>query len=263
MDFPAWLAARESYDHAARHEPFVGRFAAALPAGAPRVLDLATGRGSNLRYLRPRLPAACRWTVLDRDPALLALVGEADCVRVEHDLRTGLDGLPPADGVVCSALLDLVDQGFLVALADHLVQQALPLLVTLTVDGRLAWERPDPEDEAVHALFRAHQLTDRGFGPSVGVGAAPRLAELLEARGHAVSLARADWELPGSDGPFVAEMLRGIAEAAAEVAPRPEVVTAWTERRAALGGGLTVGHLDLLALPPQGSRVPQPPPSAR
>lgn len=250
MDFPTWLAAREAYDHAARHAPFVARFAAALPPGAPRVLDLATGRGSNLRYLRPRLPESCRWTVLDRDPELLALVGEADCVRVEHDLRQGLDGLPEAEGIVCSALLDLVDEGFLVALARHLADRALPLLVTLSVDGRLLWERADPEDEAVHAAFRAHQLTDRGFGPSVGVGAAPRLAEVLQARGFAVELAEADWEIPAADGPFLAEMRRGIAAAAAEVAARPEEVAAWASRRAALGGGLRVGHLDLLALPP-------------
>lgn len=248
MDFATWLAIRETYDHAVRHAPFVEQLRAALPATAPRVLDIATGRGSNLRYLRPRLPADTQWTVLDNDPALLALVGE-DCTKVQHDLRQGLDGLPEADALVCSALLDLVDHGFLVAVRDHVVRNRLPTLITLTVDGRLVWEHPDPDDARVHAWYRLHQLTDRGFGPSVGTTAVDVLAALLEEAGVAVQTAEADWELPVSDAALIAAMRDGIARSAAEMSDEPEVVAAWRDRREALGGGLRVGHTDILALP--------------
>lgn len=248
MDFAAWLAARESYDHAARHEPFVGLLAECLPAGA-RVLDLACGRGSNLRYLASRLPGDTRWWCLDQDPSLLGLV-DAACTLLRHDLRTGLGTLPVVDALVSSALLDLVDHGFLLALRDHCLGHRLPLLVTLSVDGRLAWERPDPDDEAVHAWFRAHQRTDRGFGPSVGTEAVPVLAELFVASGWRVQTAEADWEIPASDDAFCVEMADGVAQAAAEMSPEPGRVSAWLARRRALGGGLRVGHLDLLALPP-------------
>jgi 16S rRNA C1402 N4-methylase RsmH len=36
------------------------------------VLDLATGTGSNIRYLMDRLPRRQRWLAVDRDAALLA-----------------------------------------------------------------------------------------------------------------------------------------------------------------------------------------------
>jgi hypothetical protein len=247
MDFAYWLAAREGHDHAARHAPFAAALAGALPP-APRVLDLATGRGSNLRYLRRVLPADTAWTVLDADPALLALV-DLPCARLQRDLRAPMHDLPAVDAVVGSALLDLVDGGFLDRLRDLVVSRRVPLLITLSVDGRLAWDRPDPDDARVHAWFRAHQDTDRGFGPSVGVRAVPELVARFSGTGFSVRTAEADWRIPADAGAFLAEMRRGIAEAAREMADAPAVVDAWVARRAALGGGLLVGHLDLLALP--------------
>jgi hypothetical protein len=247
MEFSAWLAAREGHDHAARHAPFTTALAAALPPG-PRVLDLATGRGSNLRYLRGVLPADTAWTVVDADPDLLALV-DVPSVRLCRDLREPLGDLPPVDAVVSSALLDLVDAGFLDRLRDLVVARRVPMLVTLSVDGRLDWERPDPDDARVHGWFKAHQDTDRGFGPSVGVRAVPELCSRLEGTGFRTQTAEADWLLTGEEHAFLAEMRRGIVEAASEMAPDPAVVRAWAARREALGGGLRVGHLDLLAMP--------------
>lgn len=247
MDFSTWLAAREAHDHAARHAPFAQALAAALPP-SPRVLDLATGRGSNLRYLQPLLPADTAWTAVDANPALLAEI-TLPCVRVQRDLRAPLDDLPAADAVVASALLDLVDAGFLDRLRDLVVARRVPLLVTLSVDGRLEWARSDPDDAQVHAWFRAHQDTDRGFGPSVGVRAVPALVSRFAGAPFELRTAPSDWVLPGTESAFLGEMRRGIAEAAGEMAADPGVVRAWVRRRAALGGGLRVGHLDLLALP--------------
>ena len=37
------------------------------------------------------------------------------------------------------------------------------------LDGRLAFEPAAPEDEEVRARFVAHQRTDKGFGPALGL----------------------------------------------------------------------------------------------
>ena len=68
-----WLRLREPADAAARSERLTHVIADTLPAGAPLcVLDLATGRGSNVRYLAGRLPSPQRWLAVDRSAALLA-----------------------------------------------------------------------------------------------------------------------------------------------------------------------------------------------
>lgn len=274
--FPAaWLRQREPYDHAARDASLVARLSEALPERAITVLDLACGIGSGFRYVAPKLQRPGRrqrWILVDHDPALLDAVPEAigawagglglavaerggvltvgpriEVQLVQLDLRAPGDW-PEADAVTAQALLDLVDEGFLADLDLRLGRR--PLLAALSVDGRVHWHPSDPDDEAVQRAFRAHQRTDRGFGPSPGVHAAPWLAALLRARQMNVSLAEADWRIPTSDRAMVEEMVAGIAHAAREVGD-PALVEAWTARRRAepAGVGLTVGHLDLLALP--------------
>src|SRR4051812_26209166 len=68
-----WLALREPSDVAARSTALT-RIIAEVVADATlvNVLDLATGTGSNLRYLIDRLPSDQRWVVVDRSTALLA-----------------------------------------------------------------------------------------------------------------------------------------------------------------------------------------------
>lgn len=260
----SWLELREPYDHAARDPSLAGALAGALgERPAPwRILDLACGTGSGFRYLAPRLGAPQRWTLVDRDPALLAAAeehlprgGDWRAETRRHDLL-GPELAPagPWDAVVTSALLDLASSAWLRALADWLARERLPLLAALSVDGRARWRPADPDDGWVHASFRAHQLTDRGFGPSPGPGAAAELAALLRERGFAVRTARADWAIHrdrGRGAELIEAMIGGIARAAAEVSDAPRRVEAWRRRR--LEGpteGLHIGHLDLLALPP-------------
>lgn len=259
--FPlAWLSLREPFDHQARSEALTARFAEALPA-SPRLLDLGCGHGSSLRYLSPRLPRPQRWTLLDHDPALLGWLAEqpapdgAEVTLQQQDISAGLEAvdLSAIDGVVTSALLDLVSRPWLAELARRCADAALPLLAVLTVDGRVSMTPEDPDDADVLRWFRAHQRTDRGFGPSPGHTAADVAAGLLEAAGMTVRVARADWHIPPEAGAMLAEMIAGIAHAAEECAPRPEAVRRWRGRRlAAARAGqvqMQVGHLDLLALP--------------
>jgi SAM-dependent methyltransferase len=274
---PRWLALREPYDHRARSRALALALAARLPRDRPAALvDLACGTGSSLRYLAPLLGGEQRWRLYDIDPALLAAAGSALegwesgapvrrapggasgpgwSARWEaRDLRGQLLALTEgADAVVTSALLDLVSAPWLEELADACAARRLPLLAALTVDGRLRWTPRDRADEAVAAAFRAHQRTDRGWGPSPGPAAAAACAALLEARGFAVRLERTDWRIPAGHTEMLLEMIEGVAGAAAEVSPRPGAVQRWRRRRLARAAAgvlsLEVGHADLLAWP--------------
>ena len=71
-----WLRLREAADWEARSPRLVQQVLQAAPSkeGTYNVLDLATGTGSNVRYLAERLPGRQRWLVVDRSPDLLTLV---------------------------------------------------------------------------------------------------------------------------------------------------------------------------------------------
>jgi len=275
---PAWLALREPYDHAARSADFAGRFAAAL-GPAPQLIDLGCGSGSNLRYLAPRIAGPQRWLCVDHDAALLhaartALTdwgaargwpgrGDGDVLALDRphgEIVVGFaladlarDGLPTRDhvgGCIGSALLDLASAAWLTNLANRC--REVPVLMALSFDGRLAFEPEAAADRTVRERFLAHQRSDKGFGPALGPDAAAYLAEALAAHGCEVALAPADWRLGRADRPLLEAMLEGIVGAAREIA-RDVALERWaTSRRQQLAAGglrLTVGHLDLLALP--------------
>src|SRR5262245_49358170 len=68
----SWLALREPADHAARSASGIKALAERLPRDTPvQVLDLATGSGSNLRFLAGHLPTQQRWLLVDRDGEIL------------------------------------------------------------------------------------------------------------------------------------------------------------------------------------------------
>ena len=246
---PDWLTLREPFDHAARDVGLLAHLQRQLPPGRLRVVDLACGLGSSLRYLAPRLSGAQHWTLIDHDPVLLDRLGDHQTppgVRTTiqaMDLRTGLADLPlAADLVVTSALLDLVSVDFLVTLSRRIIDGGLPLLAVLSVDGRVALSPPHPADSDVMRWFRAHQHTDRGFGPSPGVAAVDVLAGMLEAGGMTVYTAAADWQIGPEHPDMLAEMIRGIAGASAEMSPRAGAVAAWqSDRLAAVDDGRAPG----------------------
>jgi trans-aconitate methyltransferase len=255
---------REPFDHAARSGQLVHTLISALPVGEPlRVVELGAGLGSGMRYLAPLLPGSQHWTLVDHDADLLAAVGPSPTgVQVDtlqRDLRDPqtLGQLDLAlDLVSTQALLDLVSKQWLVSLSAWLVARRLPLLAALTVDGRVGWQPEDSRDAEVQAAFRAHQLTDRGFGPSPGPRAAMVLAGLLSRAGYTVTLARSDWEIGAGFTGMLEQMVTGTASAAAEAAAgiaSDGTVAGWREdRMAATASGklsLRVGHLDLLAIP--------------
>lgn len=273
-----WLAAREPHDHAARSADLAGRFAAAL-GPAPLLVDLGCGTGSNLRYLAPSIARPQRWRCVDNDPALLHAAPHA-LHRWAHDRGWPhhLDGQdlvlarPAGDlvvtfalgdlardplpdktgiaGVTGSALLDLTSAAWLESLAEACCGR--PLLMALSFDGRVAFEPAAPEDEEVRARFKAHQRTDKGFGPALGPDAAAYLAKRLSARGWAVTMERSDWRLGPADRALLRAKLESMIDAVREIAS-DNCLQRWAaQRREQLARGdlrLNVGHVDLLALP--------------
>ena len=90
-----------------------------------------------------------------------------ECHQV--DLVRDLGGLDPADfdGIVSTALFDLVSAEWGERFTAWLDQALRPVLLTLSVDGRLDWTPQDPADTAMRVWIEAHQATDKGFGPAL------------------------------------------------------------------------------------------------
>ncbi len=278
-----WLSRRAPFDLAARDGELAVRFAAALGKTA-RVIDLAAGHGANFRALAPIIGGDQDWVLVDQDPMLLtAQAGEiarwakregwhcsseAEGVVVETgsarwcakakrlDLSRDLERLDFASftGVTTTAFLDLVSAPWLDRLAACLADRRLPLLATLSVDGRRDWHPPLPEDAAVLAAFLRHQGGDKGFGPALGVSAAAYLKDRLDGLGHETLAVKSDWRISPEHRRMLATLLEEATAVATAAEPRSAGLFArWlAERQAQLSGGLlsmSVGHLDLLALP--------------
>lgn len=283
-----WLRQREPFDAAARDRDLVRRFAAALKplqAGTFRIIDLAAGSGANFRLLAPLLSGDQAWLLVDHDSRLLeaqsaetmrwALREGWRCEKFDAgvtvhsgaatwraqarplDLAQALSQLDftACDAVTTTAFLDLVSADWIETFCDQLVRAQRPLFATLTVDGRRAWQPGHAADALIEDAFARHQSGDKGFGCALGSAATGYVAQRLAAAGYTVSTARSDWQI----GQAHREMLRRMAEESVAVALETDPSAAalygdWlAQRTARIDAGLltlTIGHLDLLALPP-------------
>lgn len=259
--------------------------------GRLAVADLGAGTGSNLRHLAPRLADAKgayqHWTLLDADPALLAEVpqrirtwaaargygvvtkdaglevtGRAeapftlDATTQESDLSGDPLPVEAVDLVTGSALLDLVSREWLQAFANRLRDNGAACLIALSYDGHIAWQPQVAGDEEVVRLVNRHQRGWKTFGQALGPDGGAVAAAELEAAGLTVETAQTPWRLGPRDQALQQHLHAGWAAAASEAAPhRSEAIRAWLERRMDLlesgQGHVTVGHLDVLALPPE------------
>ena len=178
-----------------------------------------------------------------------------ECHQV--DLVRDLGGLDPADfdGIVSTALFDLVSAEWGERFTAWLDQAPRPVLLTLSVDGRLDWTPQDPADTAMRVWIEAHQATDKGFGPALGPHAPALLAELLKACGYDVFTEESDWIIGADDAAMHRALIEGYRTAALEIAPASHAATinGWAQRRLndSERGVLTalVGHVDIFARP--------------
>jgi hypothetical protein len=256
-----WLALREPADLAARSEPLTRRIAEMLQRHNPvRIVDLAAGTGANLRYLANRLPHPQHWLLVDRDPALLSevhgsppLVGPVETRELDLGPVESLEICSGSHLVTASALLDLVSERWLHALAARCRAEGAAVLVALTYDGRSECVPAEPEDTLIRRLFNEHQTrSDKGFGRAAGPAAASCAARALAAAGYHVELAASDWRLGPDASDLQRRLVQGWADAAAEVdQSASSVIASWTRCRFAWidegRSSITVGHQDLIA----------------
>jgi len=223
------------------------------------VLDLATGTGSNVRYLAPRLPGLQQWLVVDRDPALLAEVrAPTTDSRVEtRCLELGALNDPEMFAgrhlVTASALLDLVSEHWIGRLAAQCRASGAAVLFALTYNGRSRCLPEEPEDATIRDLMNSHQRrNDKGFGPAAGPEAVDCAARCFAEAGYHVRREPSDWVRPPQQHDLQRQLLEGWAQAAEEIAPeRTSTIRDWLVRRlahlAAGGSHITVGHEDVAA----------------
>jgi SAM-dependent methyltransferase len=245
-----WLGLREPADAEARAAGLIDL----LPGPIRTIRDLGCGTGSLARWLAPRLPGPQHWILMDRDPALLDYAAanvRVDGVTVETTLAdvtalTAAD-LAGTDLTTCSALLDLLTETEVTALAAAAAESRTPVLFTLSVAGEVTFDPAWPEDATVAAAFDAHQRREAGGRRLLGPDAPDVAAAAFEKAGATVVTRPSPWRL-GPDLPdLTAEWLRGWVGAATEERPDLRLDTYLRNRLADLPRA-SVGHVDLLAI---------------
>ena len=241
---PEWLELREPADAAARSEELAERLREHLGPGRLVIHDLGGGSGAMGRWLAPRLPGPQRWVVHDRDEGLLELAPFE--TRRSDITRLAPGDLAGASLVTASALLDLLTREEL----DRMLGACagLPMLLALTVTGRVGLTPAEPLDVRLDAAFNAHQRRGGRLGPDA-------VAAAVDAAGEAEVIVRpSPWRLGAAHAELAAEWLRGWVAAACEQEPALAAEAgAYQDRRLAQAAAgelrVSVDHADLLVLP--------------
>lgn len=270
----SWLDLREPADHRSRNEELAGLLTRHLGRRPTvEVLDLGCGTGSNLRATAPLLGPEQSWTLIDYDARLLDAAvtrlaqwagdwerskeklilkrqGKTITVRFRRaDLVNDFESIfaTPADLVTGSALFDLASGDFIAEVAAEVVRRRAAFYTVLTYNGIQRWTPKHPADTEMAAAFRAHQVTDKGFGPAAGPMAPQLLATAFDAAGYQLSEADSTWRLEEADDALIQALIPGFVDAVRETEKVPEPTIADWLKPARTGA--LVGHTDTLALP--------------
>jgi hypothetical protein len=252
---PDWLVLREPADAAARSTELAARLARRLSAAGGLVIhDLGGGSGAMGRWLAPWLPGCQHWVIHDRDPELLELALAAPPHSATVEARPSdiaaltPDDLAGASLVTASALLDVVAADELVTMLAACTAVGCPLLLTLTVVGRVALSPADPLDARIGSSFNEHQRRGGLLGPDAVAAAAAQ----LRATGAEVLVRPSPWRLGSAHAELSAEWLEGWIDAACEQDPTLDAGAYRDLRLAQAAAGqlaVTVDHADLLVAP--------------
>jgi hypothetical protein len=258
-----WLALREPADAAARARDLVEELE---PQGCQVIHDLGCGTGAMGRWLAPMLPGPQHWTLHDRDPDLLALAATglpgstvngarvtAECRQADITRMHSAD-VAGATLITGSALLDMLTWDELHRLVASCAQPGCPILLTMSVVGRVAVTPADPLDRRVAAAFNAHQRRPTERGHLLGPDAVTLATEEFRRLGAEVLVRASPWRLGAPQTDLAVEWLTGWVRAASEQQVELAVDTdAYTRRRLAQAAAgqlaVTVDHADLLVLP--------------
>jgi hypothetical protein len=260
-----WLALREPADAAARSPELVEVLRAHLPTDGLVIHDLGCGTGSMARWLAGQLDGPQRWVLHDRDAELLkhaaanpparAADGAAVSVETRLDDVTQLDPgeLAGVSLITASALLDMFSEEELGRFVTICAGAGCPVLITLSVVGRVELSPADPFDRRVMDAFNAHQRRRTTDGRLLGPDAAGAAADAFRERGLEVVVRPSPWRLGPDRSGLAAAWFTGWVDAACERAPElAGVAGPYAAQRlaavAAGSGSVTVHHLDLLAL---------------
>jgi hypothetical protein len=264
---PGWLVLREPADAAARSAELADRLGRHL-AGAGRLLihDLGGGSGAMGRWLAPRLPGPQHWVVHDRDAGLLelavadppGLAADGAAITVEAR-RSDITRLAPGDlagasAIAASALLDMLTADELFGMLGACSEIGCPMLLALTVVGRVTLTPADPLDARMAAAFNAHQRRKATAGRLLGPDAVAAAVEELRGAGAEVLVRPSPWRLDAAHADLTAEWFGGWVAAACEQEPALAAEAgAYSDRRLAQAAAgelaVTVDHADLLVLP--------------
>jgi hypothetical protein len=261
-----WLDLREPADAAARDQELVDHLRRHLPATSCRVIhDLACGTGSMGRWLASLLPGPQRWVLHDLDADLLHVAAAdlpgpaADGASVVVETRRSdvtqlcADDLADASLITASALLDLLTRDELAGLIDVCAEAGCPVLLSLSVLGRVDLAPADPLDSRVAAAFDAHQRRLTMGGRLLGPDAVAAAVEGFRRLGAEVLVRPTPWRLGAAEADLAAGWFTGWIRAACEQSVDLVSATGPYARRRlaeARAGRLavTVGHADLLVL---------------
>lgn len=260
-----WLALREPVDAAARSPELVEALRPHLPTDGLVIHDLGCGTGSLARWLAPQLSGPQTWVLHDRDADLLAhaetnapaRAADSAPVTVETRLgditRLGPGGLTGASLITASALLDMFTRDELGRFVTSCAGVGCPVLITLSVVGRVELDPPDPFDRQVMAAFNGHQRRLTAGGRLLGPDAAGAAADAFERLGLEVLVRPSPWRLGPEQSSLATAWLTGWVGAACQQVPElAEVAAEYTRRRRAEvvagSASVVVDHQDLLAL---------------
>ncbi len=262
-----WLGLREPADPAARARDLVEHVRRQLPATGRLVIhDLACGSGSMGRWLAPLLPGSQLWVMHDCDADLLEVAAAnppgpaADGAPVVVETRLSditqlcWHDLAGATLITASALLDLMTGDELADLVGLCSAVGCPVLLTLSVVGRVELAPADPLDRCVAVAFDTHQRRLTASGRLLGPDAVAAAAERFRRLGHRILVRASPWRLGAADADLAAEWLAGWLNAACEQqAEMAADVDGYAGRRLAQARAgqlvVTVDHADLLVLP--------------
>jgi hypothetical protein len=251
---PIWLALREPADAAARARELVEH----LPAADRWIIhDLGCGTGAMGRWLAPRLHGRQHWVLHDHDADLLRL---AAIPAVSFETRRSditqlrADDLAGANLITASALLDMLTADELAGLVAVCADAGCPVLLMLSVSGRVVLTPPDPLDQRLAAAFDTHQRRVTQRGRLLGPDAAPAAAEAFGRLGAEVLVRPSPWRLGASEAGLAAEWFTGwLAAAREQQTELAAVIEDYARRRLAqVAAGqlaVTLDHTDLLVLP--------------
>lgn len=252
-----WLALREPADREARNTD-LRHEAARLAGHHPIVMDLGCGAGSTVRALADVLPEDTVWRLVDNDSALLdtaqTLVGPGSTTHLANINEVSALPFEGVTLVTASALLDLVTEDWVRRLAAVL---RVPFYAALSYNGQMRWDPPLPDDQSITEAFNRHQLQDKGLGPALGPESVETTQRVFESVGATVTVAPSPWQVGPEQSALHEALVRGIAEAAFDMG-EPSALD-WGKARVAAASTTqcTIGHDDILVVPPHLPEVDQ------